>query len=96
MEAIRKFGRLPKRSRTASKKEQKLAVRLMNAKRGGHLSDEHKAELAAMKEQEQEPQAEKNGKKSLMLEIGELGRLPKRNRTASEEEQKLTVRLRTR
>ena len=38
MEAIRKFGRLPKRSRTASEEEQKLAVRLKNAKRGGHLT----------------------------------------------------------
>ena len=48
MEAIREFGRLPKESRTASKKERSLAMRLRDAKRGGNLSDEHKAELAAM------------------------------------------------
>ena len=59
MEEIRKFGRLPKRSRTASKRELKLAVRLMHARGGGQLSDEHEAELAAMEEKEQAEQAEK-------------------------------------
>ena len=92
MEEIRKFGRPPKRSRTASKKEKNLAVRLMHARRGGSLSDEHKADLAAMKKKEQEVQAEKNGKKSLMGDIGEFGRLPKRIRTASKEEQNLAQR----
>ena len=52
MEAIREFGRLPKESRTASKKERSLAMRLRDAKRGGNLSDEHKAELAAMSAKE--------------------------------------------
>ena len=93
MEAIRKFGRPPKRNGTASKKEQKLAVGLIHAKRGGHLSDEHKAELAAMKEKEQEVQAENNGKKPLMVVIGEFGKLPKRIRTASKKEQKLVMRV---
>ena len=83
MEEIRKLGRLPKRNRTASKKEQKLAVGLKNAKRGCHLNDEHKAELAAMKKKEQEVQAEKNGKKSLMGDIGEFGRMQKKIKTAA-------------
>ena len=60
MEAIREFGRLPKESRTASKKERSLAMRLRDAKRAHNLSDEHKAELAAMKEQEQDEQSEKS------------------------------------
>ena len=37
MEAIREFGRLPKESRTASKKERSLAMRLRDAKRGRNL-----------------------------------------------------------
>ena len=76
MEAIREFGRLPKR-RTASKKEKNLAVRLMHARGGGQLSDEHEAELAAMEEKEQAEQAEKKVMDSLMEEIRKLGRLPK-------------------
>ena len=55
MEAIREFGRLPKESRTASKKERSLAMRLRDAKRGCNLSDEHKAELAAMSAKELGP-----------------------------------------
>ena len=55
MEAIREFGRLPKESRTASKKERSLAMRLRDAKRGRNLSDEHKAELAAMSAKELGP-----------------------------------------
>ena len=55
MEAIREFGRLPKESRTASEKERKLAMNLRDAKRGGNLSDEQKAELAAMSAKELGP-----------------------------------------
>ena len=40
--------------------ERTLALRLRDAKRGRNLSDEHKAELAAMKEQEQDEQSEKS------------------------------------
>ena len=42
---MREFGRLPKRNRTASEKEQKLAMRLCDAKRAGKLSAEEEAEL---------------------------------------------------
>ena len=55
MEAIREFGRLPKESRTASKVERSLAMRLRDAKRGCNLSDEHKVELATMSVKEAEP-----------------------------------------
>ena len=54
-------------------------MRLRDAKRGRNLSDEHKAELAAMKEQEQEEQSENSREsvEALMKEIREMGRLPK-------------------
>ena len=48
MEAIRELGRLPKESRGASKKERSLAEKLRDHKKRGNLSEEHKAELAAM------------------------------------------------
>ena len=53
MEAIRKLGRVPKERSESLEEERKLAVRLRKARYKGNLSEEHKAELAAMKEQEQ-------------------------------------------
>ena len=43
-----------------------------------------------------QPAESRESAENLMEAIRKFGRLPKRNRTASEEEQKLTVRLRTR
>ena len=93
MEAIRKLGRVPKERPKSLEGERKLAVRLRKARYKGNLSEEHKAELAAMKEQEQAEQAEKKVMDSLMEEIRKFGRLPKRSRTASKQEQKLAVGL---
>ena len=96
MEEIRKFKRLPKESRGATEKERKLAMRLRDAKRARNLSDEHKAELEAMKEQEQEEQLEKSREpvEAVMKDIREMGRLPKESRGASEEERSLAEKLR--
>ena len=52
MQAIGTLGRLPKETKTATKEEQRLAMKLRDAKRAGNLSDEHKAELAAMSAKE--------------------------------------------
>ena len=96
MEAIRKLGRVPKDRPESLEEERKLAVRLRNAKYKGNLSEEHKAELAAMKEQEQEEQSEKSREpvEALMKEIREMGRLPKESRGASEQERSLAEKLR--
>ena len=48
MKKIREMGRLPKESRGASEEERSLAEKLRDHKKRGNLSEEHKAELAAM------------------------------------------------
>ena len=48
MQAIRTLGRLPKETRTATKDERQLALKLRRARRAGKLSGEEEAEPAAM------------------------------------------------
>ena len=87
MEAIREFGRLPKESRGATEEEQKLAVRLMNAKRRGHLSEKRASQRAEARRPRQSVEA-------LMEEIRKFKRLAKESRGATEKERKLAMRLR--
>ena len=83
MEAIRSFGRVPKESRTATKEERQLAMKLRYARGAGKLSVEDEAKLAAIREND-----------PLMQAIRTLGRLPKASKTVAKEERLLARNLR--